>query len=429
MLGLGLNIFTLAIRRYFGGGGGQFAGSSLNLDFTSGNQSLDPRITFTRASTGTRINASGVMVSEAIDGPRFDYDPVTLQPKGLLIEEQRTNLLTYSAEFDNAVWGKSNSTVTANAATAPDGTATADYVVRASTVASVTLQRTGLGITGIQTHTASIYAKAATAGNNLGLRLQGTFPSRADVVVNLLTGAVLFSAAVNFTLVGTAVSNAGNGWYRISITATSDSTGIDRFITGPTAVANGSWESSSTILSDAYIWGAQLEAGAFPTSYIPTTTASATRAADVANQIGANFSNWFDSSKGTLFAEYSSIASGVRTIAAMNDGTANESIRLRTEGASPLFTVTDGGVDQANIDAGTVETNTVYRFAGAYAASDFAASINGGVAVTDTSGTLPAVNRMMIGNSSSGNHLNGHVRRLSYFPRRLSNEELRGITS
>ena len=239
-----LTALSLALTRI--GLGGFGVGSALNLDFTSGNQSLDPRITFSRASNATVTGPDGTL----------QYAP--------------NNLLTHSEQFDNSVWAKNSSSVTANAVAAPNGEFSADYVVRASTVASVTVQRTALGLGGSQTFTASIYAKAATAGNLVGLRLQGTFPSRADVVVNLLNGVVSFAGAVNYTLVSTAVSDAGNGWYRISITATADSTGVDRFIFGPTAVANGSWESSSTTVSDLYAWGAQLNVGPLQ-PYSPTT--------------------------------------------------------------------------------------------------------------------------------------------------------------
>ena len=170
MLGLGLNIFTLAIRRYFGGGGGQFAGSSLNLDFTSGNQSLDPRITFTRASTGTRINASGVMVSEAINGPRFDYDPVTLQPKGLLIEEQRVNHCLHSEDFTQAAWVKSNTAVTANTENAPNATLTADTI--AATAASGTV-RQAVTTTAVD-WTFSVYLKRKTGTGAVEISMNGT---------------------------------------------------------------------------------------------------------------------------------------------------------------------------------------------------------------------------------------------------------------
>ena len=101
--------------------------AALNLNFTTG--TLDSRITFTRSTTGSYYNSAGVLSTAAINAPRFDYDPVTLESVGLLIEESRTNLLTYSEQFDNAVWTKSNASITANAIIAPDGTLTADKLV------------------------------------------------------------------------------------------------------------------------------------------------------------------------------------------------------------------------------------------------------------------------------------------------------------
>ena len=114
--------------------------------------------------------------------------------------------------------------------------------------------------------------------------------------------------------------------------------------------------------------------------------------------------------------------------AAINDGTSNESIRLRTVSTDPFFTITDGGVDQANIDAGAVASYTTYKFAGAYAVNDFAACIAGGAAQTDASGTLPTVTQTSLGNSAAANYLNGYLQRITYYPRRLPNAELQALT-
>ncbi len=102
---------------------------TLLLDFAN-SLTVDPRITFTRASTATYFDAAGVLSSAANNVPRIDYDPETLICKGLLIEEARTNLLTYSEQFDNAAWIKSNAniSVTSTNSTSPDGTASADTV-------------------------------------------------------------------------------------------------------------------------------------------------------------------------------------------------------------------------------------------------------------------------------------------------------------
>ena len=102
----------------------RFADTKSLADAVTG-QSL---VTFTRASTGTYVGSDGLIKTAAVNEARFDHNPSTGESLGLLVEEARTNLLTYSEQFDNAAWVKSNSTVTANAGAAPNGTATADLL-------------------------------------------------------------------------------------------------------------------------------------------------------------------------------------------------------------------------------------------------------------------------------------------------------------
>ena len=122
-------------------------------------------------------------------------------------------------------------------------------------------------------------------------------------------------------------------------------------------------------------------------------------------------------------------ANGDRTVFAADDNTANEMIRLRTEGTNPFFKVTDGGSDLVAIDAGAVVANTPFKLAGAYKLNDFASSINGGAAVTDTSGTIPTVNRMRIGAGQSGNTMCGCIVSARYFKKRLADAKLATITT
>lgn len=202
-------------------------------------------ITFTRASGGGRFNSSGVYEWLGNNVPRLDYDPVTLQPRGLLIEEQRTNLLLRSAEFDNAAWSKVGVSVTPNTTISPDGSVNADSVV--TTEAYSTSPRTSASAitsAGV-TYTYSVWMRAATPQTKV---LQITDPS--------ITG---YLAQKSVTLT--------TAWQRFDITFTGQ--------------AGALWIRSPAIGEAFEIWGAQLEAGAFPTSYIPTTTAQVTRAADV----------------------------------------------------------------------------------------------------------------------------------------------------
>jgi hypothetical protein len=392
---------------------------SLLLNF-AGAETLDPRITFTRASTATFTGSDGLIQTAAIDTPRFDYNPTTLAPLGLLIEEQRVNLFTYSDDFSNASWIKQNMTLSTDVVNGPDNATMADKLIMNSGIDPGAGNQNGLRKTQALTagsYTYSIFAKAAEFDV---LRVRENSETGGLMNLNLTTGAITIDSFAIAQFERASAVSFANGWWRLSWTSKNNMSNMDRYCIRAASTGNGT--------SGFFIWGAQLEAGEFPTSYIPTEASQVTRSADAASMTGTNFSSWYNAAEGTLFAEYSAVASGIRTINALNDGTDNESIRLRTNATNPLFTVTDGGVDQADVDAGTVASNIVYKFAGAYMANSFAASISGGAAVTDTSGTLPTVDRAMLGNSAANNYLNGYLRKIAYYPRRLSNAELQRIT-
>ena len=163
----------------------------LALDFTTA--SLDPRITFTRSlNTATRVNSTGYVESINADLPRFDYNPVTLACKGLLIEEQRANLLTYSQEFDNAAWGKSGATVTANQIVAPDGNTTGDYL---NSTAAFQFIRQSLGTTTANAaYALSIYVKPVSGSVSITLGLGDVTSSNLVRTTFTLSGAGSFGS-------------------------------------------------------------------------------------------------------------------------------------------------------------------------------------------------------------------------------------------
>jgi hypothetical protein len=171
---------------------------------------------------------------------------------------------------------------------------------------------------------------------------------------------------------------------------------------------------------------------AFATSYIPTTTAAATRAADVAVMTGANFSNWYNQAAGSVFVE-GDCASPTQTsiLIGFSDGTQGNRLRMGLTNIARLFGGIDvGGVNQANlITANATSANTVLKGAFAYASSDLAVTLNSGTIVS-TSATSANINQVNIGgNGAQTQPLNGHIRRLAFFPRRLADAELTSITS
>lgn len=222
---------------------------SLNLDFANVG-ALDPRITFTRSSSATYTNSLGLITTAATNVARFDYDPVTLAARGLLVEESRTNLLTYSEDFSNAAWAKTNSTITANNATSPDGAVTANLIS-----GSGVGQRIVQGITANGTQqTLSFFVKKPSSGVFSGASLLFYNNTTAATIAYATFSGQTFTA--NATT-GTATSTSyGNGWYRITLTNSSglsvgNSVGCYLY---PDDQGGGS-SASDTLLA----WGAQCE--------------------------------------------------------------------------------------------------------------------------------------------------------------------------
>lgn len=241
---------------------------SLDLNFAN-TKRLDPRITFSRASTGTFVDSDGLIKTAASELPRFDHSPSTGESLGLLVEEARTNLLTYSEQFDNAAWTKSNITVSANAAIAPNGTTTADLVYPDSTGTNRSLYRATTGTNGAL-YTSSIFLKAngiryACVSSVRGISSRAAWFDLQNGTVGTINGGVTAT-----------IQNHGSGWYRCSVTDTSNSTTIyfgDVILTS----ADNSTSVTANGTDGIYHWGAQLEAGAFPTSYIPTPATFSSR--------------------------------------------------------------------------------------------------------------------------------------------------------
>jgi hypothetical protein len=399
--------------------------ASLNLDFTASN-TLDPRITFTRATTATFFNSSGVLSTAASGAARFDYNPTTLAPLGLLIEEQRTNLLTYSEQFDNAVWTKTRSSITADATTSPDGTQDADKLVE-DTATNTHDMTFSASFTSGTAYTLSIYAKQA--GRNLRIYFPtGAFGFAFSAVFDLSAG----TATIALTGTVASITNVGNGWYRCSITQTATASATSNFtlrlIEGASTT---SYTGDGT--SGIFIWGAQLEAGAFPTSYIPTTTTALTRNADAASMTGTDFSSWYNQTEGTFVVNFAiPNATDSRSQLTAGDGTANERIIITNSSslAGTAFRVVDGGSDQCDISRSqSFANNATVKVAGAYKVNDFAISQNGGSVGTDTSGTLPTVTTLFIGTNGVAQYSNSYISRIAYYPVRLANTTLQALTA
>jgi hypothetical protein len=300
-------------------------------------------ITFTRSTTATFVGSNGLIQSAAINAPRFDFDPVTLAPKGFLIEEQRINLL-----LNSDILGTNLSTQSV----------------------TVTAQSYTISFYGTGTITLSGAAIQIVTGT-------GVYPSRRTLTFTPVAGVLVCTV-----------------------------TGTVQF--------------------------AQLEAGAFATSFIPTAGSTVTRASDVAVMTGTAFSNWFNASEGTFIASATTMSTASRRgVYAATDSSGTNANRLylsvTTEASNFVSTAS---VTQADVTiAGVISDNTVFKDAFAYRENDISAAANGVLGTPDTSATLPVVSELRLGTRSDGSiRLNGHLRNITYYPTRLTDAQLQALT-
>ncbi len=352
--------------------------------------------------------------------PRFDHNPTTGESLGLLVEESRTNLLVQSEDFLTTWTIHDGLTRTANQIVSPNGSTTADLLAGNGISVGYLEQPTASSnqfVSGT-TYTYSVYLKKANTSTCLTLLIGNTFNSGGGNPIatwNLDTGVPSFSngAAGSMTPVG-------NGWYRCVVTDTATQTHTQ----------NQQWLRMASASGDVYAWGAQLEAGAFPTSYIPTTTAAVTRSADVASISGSNFSSWYRQDEGTVFGDYLERAfSQTHQVVSVSNGTASERISMAINSSNVLDVgVISGGVDTF---AGNTPTLTAqaYRIGFAYKSDSSGVSANGSAVTDDSAVTLPTVSQLDIGARAGTNQvLNSTIRRLTYWPQRLPNSTLQQIT-
>jgi len=388
----------------------------------------DADLTFTRVGAlpsynATRVNENGLIEEVLSNVPRLDYSDGGCP--SLLVEPQSTNLVTYSEDFSDASWIKGNSTITINAILAPNETLTADKLVEDSTNNAKFLQKT-INVVNGSTYTLSCFAKKS---ERKYLRIIGGANFNGSVNFDLDNGTFQITAG-NPTV---SVESFSNGWYRCSITNIVSSTSISPQISMTTSSGGtGAYAGDGT--SGLYIWGAQLEAKTFATSYIPTVASTVTRVAETVSKTG--LSSYINSQEGVLFVEPSAFisSSDIRTIS-ITDGTANNQISLR-----PSTTITNawqiivrkGGIIIVNEAYSVPDIKQFSKIAIKYKLNDYAFFINGVkvgtdlIAETFTSGSL---NKIAFDTGVSTGLFFGKVKNLQVFNTALSDAELISLTS
>jgi hypothetical protein len=351
-----------------------------------------------RATSGTRINRSGVLTTEGNNIVRADYDDGVL--KGNNVEPSATNLLQRSEEFDNAYWTKTGTTVptvTANAIAAPDGNTTADLLTGTGGI-SMRLQRTLTVTTGA--HTLSFYVK----NNTETIARFNVFDGSTD------RGAAFTFASESFTSVSANLTvgfeKLNDGWYRIFGTYPSFGTttaNVQLFVSGTLSL---------------YYWGAQLETGSVATSYIKTTNATATRNDDNISKTG--ISSEIGQTEGAVLVEFDlqNVDSGLnRYIISIDDGTTTNRLILNIFTNDTLFSIV-GGVTRAmdKPPVGKYKVMIVYDALGfrTYRNSELIDNYVGAY-------TIPTWNRINIGMSviTPNRQFNDHIRSATIFDKAI----------
>lgn len=379
-------------------GGSAVTDPSLVWEFDASTLSLAPSIgtgtpTITRAGdTATRINASGLLEVVSANLPRFDYDPVTLALKGLLVEEARTNVLLHNRDMTNAAWVKG---------------------------ATMTAAKDQVGVDGAANGASSLAGGAVSATNTV---LQTVVLASSARQPSVWVKRLLGTGTIEMT------TDGGTSWVDITSSIT---TAYARVSIPSQTLANPITGFRITTSGDAIaVDFVQNENGAFVTSAIPTTTAAVARAADVITLATSAIAG-FSATTLTLYAEAHGAPAGSRALFSLHDTTNNERYTLDNAGTSSAsrLVVLDGGVAQASPSSAIPSAGVAFKLAGASAANDFAASMNGGAPGTDASGTLPTVTTLQIGAISSGSNWCATIRKLRVYNVRKPNEKLRAITS
>jgi hypothetical protein len=384
-------------------------------------------ITFTRAFSGTFVGSDRVLQSAGVDIPRFTHDPVTGESLGLLSEGQRINEIRNSTMNGAAIgtpgtlpanWGITNTAgLTTNVAgvSIENGIPYIDLQITGTSTGTnyvifyeLTTQTTAaIG----QTFTSSQYIKqvAGSTANISSISSRLRFGQAGGALTEIFDSA--------FTLPTVSPSFAG---CRVESTATAANASTARVTSGVLLTLASVGVAINITLR---IGLPQLEQGSGATSPVSTTTASVTRSADVIDLLNAAIANNIR----TLYLEFRSPAVGTRGVVSLNDNTANERASVITSGTDPRLVVHDGGVEQASINGGTVVANARTRVAVRIDTNSFAISINGGPVITDSSGTLPTVDRLMIGRTQAGEYLNGPIARLAGWEQPLPDSALRAL--
>jgi len=374
-----------------------------------------------RGTTATRVNSAGLIESVGVNIPRIDYTNGSCP--SILVEPQRTNLMLRSEDIDNASWSKINSSVTANTAVSPSGILNADKAILNIGVNPLATDATGLSQ--IQTITSGVYTYSifAKAGERNIIRWRDGGFSGNYLVVNLINGTFTNGEPTRF--VNPKVIPYNNGWYRISFT-----TGT---ITNPSVypLRFGDVGQTGDGVSGGFVWGAQLELGAYGTSYIPTVASTVTRNADVISKTG--ISSLIGQTEGTIFTEFNFTNVGTeKYIVNLKDVASSNVISFRRLTSGEIRFVLTATTSSGTTNQSTaVLPNGNYKIAYKYISGSIKIFINGSLlfTLTPTFTFGSAISIIELGNQGTSSQINDSIKQLQLYKTALTDTECIALTT
>ena len=417
------------------------------LDFNFASQKkLDSRLTYTRSGPATFINEFGKVVRVGDDVPRFDHDQITRECRGLLIEETRTNNFKGCGNMGSSgSWeiGGDRGSQGANVE-GPDGTLTALQNIYNGKTGDLNIHLKGgeISTSNSTAYTFSVFVKMKPGNNYINSIRMRTYNSNRSATYYIHSGSLGSINEGSSNISSRSIIEYPNGWYRCIMTFTSGTDGNQGFQIYLSNSENASLNSSSANGESMFFWGAQLEQGSFATSFIPTTSQNtATRGADIVDVDGEDFTDFYNQTESTIISSHT-LLTGVPNsenvyVYQIQDATTNHGIRVIDKNGSYGNVATGlvfyGGSSQFHFNNTTDSfTKDKVLVALSVKQDDFAGCHNGGTIETDTSGTLStSMNSLGIGRypPSGGYELNGHIQRFIYYPKQLSDSQLKTLTS
>ena len=379
---------------------------------------------FTRATTATRINAQGLIEEVASGENRLNYSLLDGKVVGcphLLLENSATNLIQYSEDFSNAYWIKATVSLASNQIISPDGTLNADKITESSTNGLQQIYSDVITTTPSSDYVYSIFikkeernwVKVMTAINN------GANFNVEDGVIGIVDSGITAN-----------IENYGNGWFKCSVSFNT-SASLDRvYVRISTSNGVTSYQGDGT--SGVYIYGAMLEQGSYPTSYIKSNSGSATtRAAETCT--GSGDAATFNDSEGVLMAEISALDNdGTYRLISISDGNVNNSTNIQYSGVSNQIRarIETAGLPQADITSTVTSQTLFHKIAVLYKSNQFELWSNGFKVGEDTNGTPPSgINKLSFDRGDGGNDFYGKTKQIQYFDSALTDSELETLTS